>query len=618
VKKILFILMLISLLGAGCALTPPAVVSFTVNPSAINAGQLATLTWTVNNASTVKIDPFSGNQYSSGSTVVSPPATTTYVLIASNMGGNATSTVTLTVNPIATQNPVATINPALPPAPPPAVTDFRVTPSSINMGDSAILKWDTTGATSVFIEPDIGYVSLSGSQAVSPTNSTSYVLTASNASSTVTSSATLNINPYPPYGSSYPLQYPSSLPGSLPQVNFFDINPPIINPGSSTTMQWDVSGADSIFINQGIGDVQPLGTMTVSPPFTTSYTITAANYYGSVTSLATAIVNPAAGAPVIVSFKATPNSITAGNSSILQWSITGAASVSIDQGIGAVASAGTQSVSPTVTTTYTVTATNSSGSAVATTRVVVSPANGLPVIISFISNPTGITTGHSSILQWDVSGATSISINQGIGAVPPSGTHLVSPAATTAYTLTATNSSGSITASATVTLTQPGALPVILRFSLYPTSVTPGGSSTLQWQVGGATTSVSIDQGIGEVPPSGELQVSPAATRTYTLTATNSSGPVIASVTVTVISQTGQPFIDYFAASPTVIKLGDMATLQWQVTGATSISITGLGTVSASGTRVIAPEETTVYVLAARNSAGVVTHTAQVTVTFER
>jgi len=249
--------------------------------------------------------------------------------------------------------------------------------------------------------------------------------------------------------------------------------------------------------------------------------------------------------------------------------------------------------------------------------VLASTTPDLPIITSFISNPTSITTGHSSLLQWNVIRATSVSIDQDLGAVSSSGTRLVSPATTTVYTLTATNSSGSVTASVTVTVTQPTALPVILRFSVYPTSIIPGDSATLQWQVGGAT-SVSIDQGIGAVPPSGTQWISPAATGTYTLTATNSSGSVTASVTVTVIPQTGQPFIVYFAASPTVIKLGETVTLQWQVTGVTSISITpGPGSVSASGTRLVTPEETTVYVLAARNSVGVVTHTAQVTVTFE-
>jgi len=612
-KKILFISVLISLVGAGCILTPPAIVNFSVSPSTINAGQSATLTWTVNNASSVKINPDLGSMALNGSTVVSPSTTTTYVLIASNIGGAETATVMLTVNPGVTVSTDVTANAT---SPAPVVTDFSVTPSSINTGDSAMLRWDTTTATSVFIEPDIGCVPLSGSQLVSPTNRTSYVLTASNGASTVTSSATLNINAYPPYMPSYPPPYPSS-PGNLPEVIAFDINPPIISPGSSTTMEWDVSGADTVFINQGVGDVSPSGTMTISPSATTSYTITAMNFYGSVTSSATAVVNPAPGVPVIVSFTASPNSVPAGSSSSLQWDVIGATSVSINQGIGKVTSSARQSVSPTTTTTYTLTSTNGAGNAIASTTVTVSQSSGLPLIQSFTTDPNNVTAGHSSMLQWDVCGATSVSINQGIDTVPSSGTQLVSPAATTAYTLTAANSSGSVTASTTVTITEPTALPVIMRFSVYPTSITPGDYSTLQWQVGGAT-SVSIDQGIGAMPPSGTQRISPATTRTYTLTATNSSGSASASVTVTVIPQTGQPFIVYFAASPTVIELGETATLRWQVTGATSISITpDLYAVSASGTRVVTPGETTVYVLAARNNVGFTTHTAQVTVTFE-
>jgi hypothetical protein len=156
-----------------------------------------------------------------------------------------------------------------------------------------------------------------------------------------------------------------------------------------------------------------------------------------------------------------------------------------------------------------------------------------------------------------------------------------------------------------------------MRFSIYPTSIRPGDSSTLQWQVGGAT-SVSIDQGIGVVPPTGTQRVSPATTRTYKLTATNGAGSSTASVTLTVIPETGRPFIDYFSANPAVVQLGGTSTLKWQVTDATSVIITpGPGTVSPSGTAVVSPNETTAYVLAARNSTGVVTHTALVTVTFE-
>jgi hypothetical protein len=613
VKKILFVFVLISLLGAGCMLTPPTVVNFSVSPSTITAGQLATLTWTVNNASLVKIDPFSGNQYPSGSTVVSPPATTTYVLIASNAGGSVTATALLTVKTPTTPSPSEAVSPT---PTIPVVNNFTVAPISINAGDSATLTWDVAGATSVFIEPDIGYVPLSGDQLVSPAYSTDYVLTASNAGNLVTSSVTLTVNPYPSYVPSYPGAYPSASLGVLPLVNFFDINPPVINPGSSTTMQWSVSNADNIFINNGIGDVPSSGTMTITPSATTIYTLTATSLYGSATSSATVMVNQAAGVPAILHFSATPNAITAGGSSTLQWDITGATSVSIDQGIGAVPSSGTKSVSPAATTKYTLTATNNTGSVIASTTVMVT-AVGKPIIATFTSNPSVITTGHSSILQWNVTGATNVSIDQGVGTVPLSGIKLVTPSATTVYSLTATNSSGSVEASATVTVSQPTELPVILRFSIYPTSIPPGGPATLQWQTGGAT-SVSIDQGVGTVAEVGQLQVSPSTTRTYTLTATNNAGSVTASVTLTVIAVTGQPFIVSFSASPTVTPLGGSATLQWQVDGATSVTITpNVGSVPPSGTRVVEPTQTTTYILTARNSVGVTTHTAQVAVTFE-
>ncbi|HLF95482.1 MAG TPA: Ig-like domain-containing protein, partial [Planctomycetota bacterium] len=57
--------------------------------------------------------------------------------------------------------------------------------------------------------------------------------------------------------------------------------------------------------------------------------------------------------------------------------------------------------------------------------------------------------------------------------------------------------------------------------------------STLAWTTTNAS-SASLSPGIGPVPLSGSLTVSPASTTIYTLTATNSSGSSTASATVTV------------------------------------------------------------------------------------
>ncbi len=73
-------------------------------------------------------------------------------------------------------------------------------------------------------------------------------------------------------------------------------------------------------------------------------------------------------------------------------------------------------------------------------------------IIRFGANPPTIAPGGTTTLFWDVAGATSISIDQDVG--PQTGTYvLVKPEATTTYTLTATNSGGSVTGTVKVTVT---------------------------------------------------------------------------------------------------------------------------------------------------------------------
>jgi peptidoglycan-associated lipoprotein len=70
------------------------------------------------------------------------------------------------------------------------------------------------------------------------------------------------------------------------------------------------------------------------------------------------------------------------------------------------------------------------------------------------ASPDTIDKGQSSTLTWQTSNATDVGID-GIGAVQPSGTQQVSPAATTTYTLTAKGTGGTQTATATVTVNAP-------------------------------------------------------------------------------------------------------------------------------------------------------------------
>jgi len=83
------------------------------------------------------------------------------------------------------------------------------------------------------------------------------------------------------------------------------------------------------------------------------------------------------------------------------------------------------------------------------------PKPQAPRIDSFVADPSAIQRGESSTLRWSVASATSMTIDQGVGAVQANGTRQVSPANSTTYTLTASGAGGTDTRSVTVTVNAP-------------------------------------------------------------------------------------------------------------------------------------------------------------------
>ena len=178
----------------------------------------------------------------------------------------------------------------------------------------------------------------------------------------------------------------------------------------------------------------------------------------------------------------------------------------------------------------------------ATTPPIGQPSNfGTPqAVIEFGNNPSTINSGGTSTLSWNVTGASSVNIDQGIGPVNAAGTRVVSPDSSTVYTISATNASGTVSRSVVTTVNAaPSPVdrrpPVITEFISYPNA---DGTLTLQWNVIGADM-VSIDQYIGIVNASGTKVVSPGIATMYTLTATwaignwaNEIGTVTRSITV--------------------------------------------------------------------------------------
>jgi peptidoglycan-associated lipoprotein len=94
--------------------------------------------------------------------------------------------------------PVNNTAPA-PAASAPTVASFSAEPSSIQRGQSATLRWEVSGnASSVSINQGVGTVQNTGSRSVSPSDSTTYVLTATGPGGSTTASATVSVNSPPP------------------------------------------------------------------------------------------------------------------------------------------------------------------------------------------------------------------------------------------------------------------------------------------------------------------------------------------------------------------------------------------------------------------------------------
>ena len=82
----------------------------------------------------------------------------------------------------------------------------------------------------------------------------------------------------------------------VPVIQAFTADDTVVAPGQSVTLSWQVTGADSLSIDQGVGSVTPVtsGNTAVTVNATTTYTLTATNPHGSVTSQVTVNMNPTA------------------------------------------------------------------------------------------------------------------------------------------------------------------------------------------------------------------------------------------------------------------------------------------------------------------------------------
>ncbi|RZJ71961.1 putative Ig domain-containing protein [Flavobacterium sp.] len=463
-------------------------------------------------------------------TVVS--ANTTYTVTAANANGNTTFDLSIAVNPAA-----------------PSALSYN-SPNTYIVGQAIVsLAPTVTGTvTSYSISPalpaGLSFNATTGVISGTPFTSAAtatYTVTATNAGGSTTFGVVITVN----YNAPGSLSYPS------PQI--FTVNTPI------TPV---FAGIIGFVTNFSVSPALPAG-LTLDPTFgyisgtptavtaTATYTITASNFSGSSTFGLVITVKDVA--PTNLSYS-TPNVYTVGNAiSNLTPTVTGnvvsysvfpplPAGLSLDATTGVIS--GTPSA-VSATATYTVTATNSGGNA--TFGISITVNDQAPTALSY-NTPNVFTVGNAitaltptvtgNVVAYSVSPSlpAGLSINATTGAISGTPTAIT---ATSAYTVTATNSGGSTTFNVVITVQE--AAPTALSYTTPNNFTVNVAIAPLSPTVAGNITSYSISPNL----PAGLIfstttgvisgtPTSPSATNTYTVTASNASGDVTFGVVITV------------------------------------------------------------------------------------
>jgi polar amino acid transport system substrate-binding protein len=254
--------------------------------------------------------------------------------------------------------------------------------------------------------------------------------------------------------------------------------------------------------------------------------------------------------------------------------------------------------------------------------------------ISFTANPTTIVAGQCTTFNWYAQGVLATYFyRQGEAwqnnQVPPQGSRVECPASTTNYFLRVVRTDN-MTEERVQTITVQPALnaPVINQFAVNPTQLTLGQCTTIQWQVTGNVSRVTLlANGVSlwdGAPLSGNLQNCPSSLGTveYSIQASGPGGNSQAREYVNVVGPStatpvptavpDAPRIDSFAVVPSTVALNQCVTINWSTSGGTSaVQLKRNGSVvldnaglSGSAQDCLPVTGAVVYRLEARNAAG--------------
>lgn len=586
-------------------------------PLALSAGQSFTVEWISQNATNCTVSSsnlFSTGVASEGSLGTISPShpyypsaggSRTFTIVCAGVQGQISDSVTVTL-PAIPQPPVA-----------PTISNIATT-----CNGTVTLTWNTVATATSY------KVFRNGTQIATVTTG-SYTDTGLTASTlySYTVKAT-NANGDSPVSNSVSTTIPNTCATAPTAPTIFAQTGTLC--GGSVFVTWNaVSSATSynVFRNGTLVATSSNVSFTdtgLTPGTSYSYTVQAVNAVGtsplsnvaSATASSACIVVP--NAPTITATTGTQ----CGGTVDLSWTtVTGATSYNLYRNASLIHSGTGTTFTDTgltagATYVYTVKAVNSAGESAASNAKTVLSSNICPLpnpTVSLTANPSTITQGQNSTLSWSSTNATSCSAAW-TSATSTSGMKVVSPATTTAYSITCTNGTQNATAQATVTVT-----PVVIP----PTCTVPAISSGLSvtGKVGSsfsytlfannastsaaytiATTSLPAGLSLSGTTISGTPTT--AGSFNVLVTAKNDCGTDMETLTITISPADNggggggdNNVAVTLTANPSTIALGATSTLAWTSQNATSCSAPWTTSTSTSGNQIVSPATSTAYTI---------------------
>lgn len=333
---------------------------------------------------------------------------------------------------------------------------------SIDAGETVVLRYRVSGASSVSIEPDLlPRTTMAEGMVTTPplVESTVFTLRATSPAGDTTRALAITVRT-----------------AEMVQIISFEATPRTVAPGESAELAWQVAGATAIRVAVKDGavlqaDAPAQGTLGVTPDANTTYVLSAEGTGGPVTAEVTVLVGTA---PVIDNFVVHPAQVAPGETAVLEWTARNATALVLRDSAGntilpSAPAAGVHSVMPAVTTEYQLVASSPVGDVIASATVMVVEA-GAPRILLFTASPETLPAPGLVTLTWNVADSDTVDMTANgmpFSAFPrtPMGMVSTNIPRTAELVLRAENTFGVTTANLTITVGEADNTPPIITYT---------------------------------------------------------------------------------------------------------------------------------------------------------